>query len=297
MKKSLKDWTVATRPWSFTASALSVVTALAYLEWSTSEVDWMKGIASVAAIILFHAAGNTWSDWHDFRHGVDAADTYGVKTITGGLFTPDEIRNLSLCLFAAASAAGLGMVLVTGWPLLWIGLAGFLCAVCYPPLKYHALGDVVILLAYGLLPALGASYAATGEFHTAVLWAAFPVSLLVDAILHANNTRDMRTDRRAGIRTLSHGLGVRGSVMLYVIEMVLPFVWVAALVPFGIFPVWSLAVLLLSPLAFRNARAMCGYRKEEDAEKISSHDQLSAQLQLLFCLVLTLSLFADEWIR
>lgn len=294
MKKSLKDWIFATRPWSFTASALSVVTALAYLDWTSSGIDWPKGILAALAIILFHAAGNTWSDWHDYRRGVDAEDTYGVKTITGGLFSPGEIRNLSAGLFVAAAAAGICLMLMTGWQLLWIGLAGILCAVCYPALKYRALGDVVILLAYGLLPALGASYVATGELRAEVLWAAFPVSLLVDSILHANNTRDMTTDRRAGIRTLSHGLGVRGSVVLYVLEMVIPFVWVCALVPFGKFPVWSLAVLILVPLAYRNARSMCGYRNESEAASISSHDQLSAQLQLLFCIVMTLSLLLDS---
>ena len=295
--KTLKDWIVATRPWSFTASALSVIAALAYLNWSVGSIDWANGWWAVGAIILFHAAGNTWSDWHDFRRGVDAADTHGVKTITSGLFSPKAIRNLSLGLFAAAVVAGFGLLFRTGWTLLWFGFGGLLCALCYPPLKYRALGDVVILLAYGLLPALGTSYVATGAIHWPVLWVAFPVSLLVDAILHANNTRDMRTDRRAGTRTLAHGLGVKGSVILYVLEITIPFAWVLLLVPFGIFPAWSLASIGLLPLALRNSRMMRGFNGEQDADAIASLDQLSAQLQLLFCLIMTLSLLLDTWLR
>ena len=296
-KKTLKDWIIATRPWSFTASALSVIVALAYLNRLTAgAVDWTNGWWAVGAIILFHAAGNTWSDWHDFRRGVDAPDTHGVKTLTSGLFTPAQIRNLSLGLLIVAVAVGLGLMCRTGWPLFWFGLSGMLCALCYPPLKYRAMGDVVILLAYGLLPALGTSFAATGTVRWSVLWVAFPVSLLVDAILHANNTRDMRTDRRADTRTLAHSLGVRGSVVLYTLEMTIPFAWVLLLVPFGIFPVWSLAVIGLLPLALRNSRMMRGFNGEEDADAIASLDQLSAQLQMLFCLVMTLTLLLDRWL-
>jgi 1,4-dihydroxy-2-naphthoate octaprenyltransferase len=57
-KHTLKDWIVATRPWSFTASGLTVLTALFYLRWLTGEVDWQNGLLAVLGIILFHAAGN-----------------------------------------------------------------------------------------------------------------------------------------------------------------------------------------------------------------------------------------------
>ena len=286
----MKSWFLATRPWSFTASALSVLTVLAYLHWTIDDVDWLNGCWAVAAIVLFHAAGNTWSDWHDFRRGVDAPDAYSVDTLTSGRFTPAQVRGLSLGLFAVAVLVGMGLALRTGWTLVWMGLGGLLCAVCYPPLKYRALGDIVILLAYGLLPALGTSFVATGSIHWDVLRVAVPVGLLVDAILHANNTRDMRTDRRAGIRTLAHGLGTGGSRTLYVAEMTIPFAWVAALAAFGLLPLWSLAVLATLPLAVGNIRMMRAYRTEADAAAIAALDQRSAQLQMVFSLLLTVSL-------
>lgn len=295
-KHNFREWFLATRPWSFTASSLTVVAALAYLADRNGGIDWISGLWAVAAIILFHAAGNTWSDWCDFRKGVDTDDTHGSDTLTSGRFSPAEIRNFSLCLFVAACAAGLGLLLRTGLPLLWIGLGGLFCALCYPPLKYHALGDLVIFMAYGFLPAIGTSYVATGGFDWSVLWMALPVSLLVDAILHSNNTRDMLTDKRASATTLAHFLGVRGSVALYIFETLFPFVWVTVLVPFGIFPPVSLAVLLLLPVAFGNAGAMRAFRGEGDAAAIAGLDQLSAKLQMLFCIVMSLTLLIDLWI-
>lgn len=296
-KHTFREWLFATRPWSFTASGLSVVVVLAYLEWQVGGVDWTNGLWAVGAIILFHAAGNTWSDYADFRCGVDTADACCVDTLTSGRFTPAAIRNLSLGLLAAAVLAGLGLMFRTGWTLLWIGLGGLLCTLCYPPLKYRALGDAVILAAYALLPALGTSFVAIGRIDVRVLWIALPVGLLVDAILHANNTRDMRSDRRAAVRTMAQGLGVRGSVVLYSLETLLPFAWVLLLVPANVFPCWSLAAVGLLPVALRNSRMMRGFREEGDVAAIATLDQLSAQLQLLFCLVMTLSLLLDGWIR
>ena len=296
-KHSLQEWIVATRPWSFTASGLTVIVVLAYLNWIFRDIDWCNGIWAVLAIIFFHAAGNTWSDWHDFRRGVDAVDTHGVDTLTSGKFSPQEIRNFAIGLYVVATALGLGLVFRTGLTLLWIGIGGLLCAVFYPPLKYRAMGDAVIFTAYGILPAIGTSYVAIGRIEWAVMWAAFPVALLVDSILHANNTRDMHTDRRASVSTMAQGLGVRGSVTLYLCEQLTPFVWVAVLWVFGFFPIYSLAVLGLLPVALRNCRTMRTYKKEADANAIALLDQQSAQLQLLYCIVMTLTLFIDIWLQ
>lgn len=281
---------MATRPWSFTASALSVLVVLSYLEWSVGSINLLYGGWAMGAIILFHAAGNTWSDYIDYRCGVDAADTHGTDTLTGGRFSPTEIRNLSWGLYAAAIVSGLGLTLCTGWPVLAIGLLGFLCALLYPPLKYRAWGDVVILLAYCLLPAMGVSYVAIGRVEPAVLWVALPVGLLVNAILHANNTRDMHTDRRAQVRTLAQLLGVRGSVALYLFGVLTPFLWVVALIPFGLLPAGAALLLLLLPMALHCGRTMTTYRSEADAAAIATLDQLTARLQLLFSVGLVLIL-------
>ena len=296
-RHTIKAWTIATRPWSFTASGLTVLVVLAYLDWSVGSIDWINGLWAIAAIILFHAAGNTWSDYHDYMKGIDAADTYSVDTLTSGAFKPHEIRNFSLCLLVMALIAGGTLILRAGIGLIWIGLGGLICTLLYPMMKARAMGDVVILMAYGLLPALGTSYVATGQFHWSVMWVALPVALLVDSILHANNTRDMLTDRRASIKTLPHLLGVRRSVVLYILEMTIPFMWIAVLCLFGILPLCSLITLILVPVAIRNSQTMQRYKTESDAEAIASLDQRSAQLQLMYCVLMSLTLMADLWLR
>ena len=63
------EWMLAVRPWSFPASAMPIIVILTYLLWSGAEVNWLKGIWVLLTMIAFHAAGNTWSDYFDFKKG------------------------------------------------------------------------------------------------------------------------------------------------------------------------------------------------------------------------------------
>ena len=74
-KHSLKEWIIAVRPWSFPASVMPVAVTLAYLAWREVEIDWLCGVLAVLNIVLFHAAGNTWSDYFDYKKGVDDSRT------------------------------------------------------------------------------------------------------------------------------------------------------------------------------------------------------------------------------
>ena len=285
---SFKDWMIAVRPWSFPASAMPVVVTLAYLFWMKEDINWANGIWALLNIVVFHAAGNTWSDYFDYKQGVDMKDTFGAKTLTDKMFTPKEIYCLSLVLLLAALAGGLGLLWRTGFPLLYIGLGGAACALLYPPLKYNALGDVVIFMAYAFLPTLGTAYVSTGAFLWDVRWIAIPVGLITVAILHANNTRDMQTDARASIKTLAMELGGRTSVILYCAEILFPFGWIAGCVAAGTFPLWTLLVLLVLVPAVGNVRVMSRFSGKGVAA-IANLDEMTAKLQLLFSLVFALS--------
>lgn len=287
-KHSLKDWLVAVRPWSFPASAMPVAVTLAFLYWMQQDVNWTDGVWALLNIIVFHAAGNTWSDYFDYKHRVDREDTHGVRTLTGGLFRPQEIFRLSLSLLVVALVAGIGLLVRTGLPLLYIGIGGAACTLLYPALKYRALGDVVIFVAYALLPMLGTAYVATGVMDWTTMWAGVPVGLITVAILHANNTRDITTDVRADIRTLAMTVGAQASMAVYYVEVLFPFVWIAGCAAAGIFPWWTLLVLPALVPAVGNVRLMSSY-SVRGMEGISRLDELTAKLQLLFSLLLTLS--------
>lgn len=295
MKKSLKDWIVATRPWSFPASTMPVSVTLCYLYWTGESIDWAGGIWALIAMVAFQAAGNTWSDYFDFKHKVDAQDTYGSKTLTSGLFAPKEILRLSIGLLALSLALGIGLLCYKGLPLLYVGLGGVLCTLLYPALKYRALGDVVIFFAYALLPMLGTSYVAVDTFLPKVLWLSLPVGFITVAILHANNTRDIQTDERADILTLPMKISAKQAVSIYRFEVLFPFVWIVGCIVAGVFPVWTLLAVLALKFAYGNATLMSSFLVKGQ-EGIAILDERTAQLQLMFSVLLVLSFLLAVWI-
>ena len=78
---------------------------------------------------------------------------------------------------------------------------------------------------------------------------AIPLALNTEAILHSNNTRDMGTDRRAGIVTLAILIGTPASIVLFACLLFLPYmVFVVASLHYS---KWLLLPLITLPSAFR----------------------------------------------
>ena len=289
-KHGFKAWLLATRPWSFPASAMPVLATLAYLFWHGYEINWLTGVWALLNIIVFHAAGNTWSDYYDYKRGVDREDAIGGMSIVSGEFQACEIKRLAWILLVIAVVAGIGLMLVAGLPVLYFGLAGCALIVLYPWLKYHALGDLDIFLTYSVLPILGTSYVATGTLNYETLWLMLPIGLITVGILHVNNTRDIEQDSRAGIKTFAMLVGKRVSVVLYIAELMLPFVCVLVAAIYGAMPWWALVVLVALKPALDNCRAMLKL-PAEGMKALIGVDEKTAQLQLMFSLLLSLSLF------
>ncbi len=284
---SLKEWVLATRPWSFPNSTMPVVVTTAFLFWKGAAINLWFALLAFVGMCLFQAAGNVLSDIYDFRSRVDDDDTLGSKSLTSGQFTVGEFWWLSVGLLAAAVIIGLALVIYTGPQLLWIGGAGFLLAVFYPFLKFHALGDADIFLTYSFLPALGTSFVTAGGIDWSVLWPAVPYGLMIVGVLHVNNARDITTDRRAGIRTFAMLLGVRGSIAVYCFEVLFPFVWVIGCIVAGIFPVWTLLAFAVIVRAWKQSRQMMTF-ETGGMKAIENLDQQTASLQLKFSLLFSI---------
>ena len=289
-KHSFKAWLLATRPWSFPASAMPVLVTLAYLFWMGHKIDWLAGVWALVNIVIFHAAGNTWSDYFDYKKGVDREDAIGGMSIVSGEFKASEIKALAWVLLFVAVVAGLGLMLLVGLPVLYFGLAGCALIMLYPWLKYHALGDLDIFLTYSVLPILGTSFVATGALCKEALWLMLPIGLITVGILHINNARDIEQDSRAGIKTFAMLIGKKASVYVYIAELLLPFICILFAAIYGAMPWWSLVVVVALKPAIDNCRAMLKL-PAEGMKAVIGVDEKTAQLQLMFSLLLSLSFF------
>ena len=292
MKHSLKEWILTTRPWSFPASAMPVLTTFAYMTWVCSlyslPIDWVNGILSVVGIVFFHASGNMLSDIRDYKKGVDKGLCF--MPLVNGSFTTKEYLRLSLTLFAVGLAIGFYILSRSGWPLLYAAVYGAFFTLTYATFKYFALGDLVIFLSYAIIPIMGTTYATISEYYVPALVLALPIGLITVAILHVNNTRDIESDRAAGIRTFAMLIGLKPSLKLYAFEVLFPFLLVIATIFCGWLPWYSLIVLLAVPKAWSNARTVLSAKKS-GVEVLAPIDAATAQLQFIFSLLLTISLF------
>lgn len=294
-KHTFKEWVIAVRPWSFPASAMPIIATLAFLFWTNAEINWLYGVWALVGMLLFHMTGNTWSDYFDYKKKVDADDTFGAKTLATGMFQPEEIKKLAVGLLIASLICGIGILLVTGLPVLWIGLAGAVLTIAYPYLKYNALGDLDILLTFAFLPAIGTSYVATGAIDWSVLLIALPIGLITDGILHSNNTRDIRTDKRAGINTMAMTLGPKSAATLYAFEVLFPYLWIGICSIIGFLPLHTIIIFMTLPVAMGCAKTM-NDGVEDKIELIADMDVRTANLQLMFSVLLSMALVLARFI-
>lgn len=292
--KTPKQLFIATRPWSFPVSIAPVLLTALYLftTESTTLAAWPLALWTLVSMMLFHAASNLWSDFFDYRKGVDTDPSIGSPTITGGILTDRETLIFASVLLVFSIMNGLALMLTTGlWGLLVFGIIGALLIVCYPWLKFHALGDLDILLTFGILPTLGTAYVLTGSLYWPSLWIVPAYATITVAVLHANNTRDRERDAHARIHTFAMLIGTTASQWKYYFEIWLPLVWVVLCVILAKMHWLTLvAVAMASLIAVRNTRVMAALKH---GGSIDTLDQMTAQHQLANTLMLTLAFFAQ----
>ena len=294
-RRTSRDWFLALRPWSFPASTMPVLLSLGYYAQAGRTIDIPNVLIALVSVVLMHAAGNLWSDVFDFKTGVDAKDTEGVRVLAHGRFTIGEYLALAAFLGALGVAGAVWLAFRTDFDLLWATAAGVAAAILYPPLKYRAWGDAVIFFAYTLTPMFAMSRIVTGDWSAEALPALLPTGILTVAILHANNLRDIPTDRRAGIRTLASVLGESKSVALLKFEYVVPFLVVLGAMGTGHLPIFAflpfLAVGAMMPL-WRDVSSFSG----RGVAAIARLDEGTAKAQLVFSVLMTAGLFISAWL-
>lgn len=299
-KRTLKDWVVATRPWSFPASVMPILIMwgfLAYVGKQGIDINWVNALLCLPLLVIAHAGGNMVSDYYDYTRRVDLKDCpNGVTWIYDGTFEAKTILRYGIGLLAAAMPIGFYLLAHSSWTALWIGIVGMSLPALYPWMKAHALGDVNILISFALLPAIGTAYVATGQYLPEVLYVIMPLGLLTVSILHANNTRDIDNDKRAGLKTLCAAMGLKGSKWVYAMELVLPYVLSLGYAFLGCAPWTALIVALTLPMAWRNIQVMLGAQQEKEHLGIATLDKSSAQLQMFFGVLCATGYLIGGWI-
>ncbi len=297
----LINWVKVAHPWAIPASASPALIGFSYVFYlhetgTLADVNWSFGVLAILGAIIFHLAGNLISEYHDYMSGVDIKEKTGPeRLIVKGLFKPKTVLYYGYVVLTVGVLLGVYLLLHTGLPMLAFGFIGVISSTLYYRFKYVALGDLIIFISYGMAIALGVAYVMTVQIIWPTLLVVAPTGLLVVAILHANNTRDMLQDKAAGIRTQAMRLGVEGSQVVYQTILLLAYMLVAMAVWMRFLPSLSFVVLLSFPLVMRNIRLMKKVTLE-DLGIIRFLDTDTAKLVLLFSLLLAAANFVAPFL-
>jgi 1,4-dihydroxy-2-naphthoate octaprenyltransferase len=199
------------RPFAYTASAIPVLAggALAVVD---SKFSWLPFLAALAGGMLLHSGTNVINEVFDVRKGIDTITSPRMShAVLKGRISEHGAYLFAIALFAAAVAVGTYLVWLRGPAIIAFGLLGLAAGYTYtaPPFqyKYRAMGVPTVFLLMGPIMVGGSYFAVTGGWDVRALVLSVPVGLLVAAILHGNEWRDISEDTRAGIHTLSGRLG------------------------------------------------------------------------------------------
>ena len=257
--RRLRNLVEITRPFALTASIVPVCAAgaLALLD---GLMNWGLFALALVAAVLLQVGTNVINEVYDVRKGIDSITSpRASQALVTGRVTERDAFRLAYAAFAVCAVLGLVLVAVRGWPLLLIGAFGLVMGWGYtaPPLqyKYRALGLPLVFLLMGPLMVVGAYFAVTGQWSWQAAVASVPIGLLVTAILHGNEWRDIGEDARAGIRTISISAGRSVAHWIYVVLLVGAYVTLALGVAFDLLPRLSLLAVLSMPLLVQALRA------------------------------------------
>jgi 1,4-dihydroxy-2-naphthoate polyprenyltransferase len=200
--------------------------------------------------VLIQIGTNLTNDYYDFRKGADTHERVGPTRVTQrGLIAPQTVLAAGAACFSLAVVVGIFLVARGGWPFVVIGLASVLAGWAYTggpyPLGYHGLGDLFVMVFFGLVAVPGTFYAQALRLVPAVWPAAVAIGATGTMILVVNNLRDLDTDARAGKHTLVVRFGRRFGRAEYVALLLLALAMPLLMVAMG----WARPTVLLALLA------------------------------------------------
>lgn len=199
MIASIKKWFYAIRPYSFFVSMATVVLSAA-IAFNEGYIQWLPAILCLVFAVMAQITSNLVNDYADFKTGSDNENSMGKdrKLVTGEI-TPKQMLIAITISSILCLLVGLPLIFWGGWILLPFGLLIIAAAFCYSlgplPLSYKALGDVAVILFFGIIPVTFTYFILTKKITLEIVSAGFAMGLVVDELLIVNNVRDVEEDK------------------------------------------------------------------------------------------------------
>jgi 1,4-dihydroxy-2-naphthoate octaprenyltransferase len=157
--------------------------------------------------LFIQIATNLFNDAIDFKKGADTPDRIGPTRVTAAGLIPIQYVWFAAGLFLLmAFVLGSWLVAQGGWTILVIGMISLFLAYSYTggpfPLAYLGLGDLFVILFFGVIAVMGYGFLQLKQFTTELFVLGLQVGLLCAVLIAVNNLRDVETDKVVGKKTI-----------------------------------------------------------------------------------------------
>jgi len=251
-------WLTGMRPRTLTIAASPVIVGSALAFHQLGRIDFLVALITLLCAFAIQAGTNFYNDAADGEQGHDIAERTGPPRLTAqGWATTTDVKRAAFTSFILAAIGGLYLIEIGGWPILLIGLLSIASGYAYSsgplPLSHTPLGEIFVIVFFGLIAVTGTTYLQTGTFSNSSLVTGATIGLFGAAVLMVNNSRDRIQDTLAGRRTLAIIVGQKPSQLIYALLIISPFAlqlfsqlqptgsgnWLPLLtLPFGLFLIW-----------------------------------------------------------
>jgi len=217
-------WIHAIRPKTLLASVSPVLIGL-----SKSYVDNDMGlnridiaILTFVCAILIQIGSNIANDLFDFINGADTNERVGpLRVAQSGLLSSNELTFGIIIVFSISIFIGTYLFIESGSIyIILIGIFSLIMAILYTggpyPLGYMGLGDVMVLIFFGIVPVQGTYLLQLNSWSGSGIIFGIAIGSLATSILVVNNLRDIHTDMKAGKRTLAVIFGKKFALAEYI---------------------------------------------------------------------------------
>ena len=223
-KNSLKAWVLAARPKTLTGAAVPVMIGLS-LAWKDAAAyighpfSWTAAVLCLLFAFIMQIDANFINDFVDYAKGTDNRETRlgPERACTQGWVSIEAMKHAIAITTTLACLVGLPLVLYGGLEMILIGmLCVVFCFLYTTHLSYIGMGDVLVLVFFGIVPVSMTYYVQLHTTSVEVLTASLACGIVIDALLLVNNFRDRDTDKKAGKNTLVVRIGEKATLELYV---------------------------------------------------------------------------------
>ena len=220
---SWQAWLLAARPKTLTGAMVPVMIGLALActdgkEYGDDVFNTVAAILCALFAMIMQIDANFINDFYDYAKGNDDAATRlgPLRACTQGWVKIDSMKKAIASTTILACLVGLPLVYYGGLEMILIGL---LCVVfCFlytTHLSYIGLGDVLVLVFFGIVPVCITYYIQLHTMTWEVFLASIACGLVIDGLLMVNNYRDRENDERDGKRTLVVEIGEKSAERFY----------------------------------------------------------------------------------